>query len=136
MSDTQIKNLSRSEFIKVAGLTSVAGVIVACGLEPLITQPPPPPATSYPPLPNTSTDTRLQTEFDLTPLNATTFLLFIDNRNTLLGRREIARQLNISCNTLKDHITRIIWHVRSQGHPEVSTLNEAVNVASTVLGFN
>jgi DNA-binding CsgD family transcriptional regulator len=126
MRESQFKRIGRGDFLKVAGLFGIAGVIAACHLETITPQPPP----------NTSGKKRLQTEYNLTPLNAQTFWLFIDNRNNHLGRREIARQLHISLNTMKDHITRIIRHVRSQGNPDVSKLNDAVNVAVNILGFN
>jgi DNA-binding CsgD family transcriptional regulator len=126
MKEIQIKSISRGEFLKVAGLFVIAGVIAACRLETITTQTPS----------ITSGEQRLQTEFNLTSSNAQIFWLFIDNRNSHLGRREIARQNHISLNTLKDHISRIIRHVRSQGNPDVSILNDAVNVAANILGFN
>jgi DNA-binding CsgD family transcriptional regulator len=126
MREIQFKSISRGEFLKVAGLFSISCVIAACRLEAITTQTPS----------NTSGEQRLQTEFNLTPLNARTFWLFVDNRNNHLGRREIARQLHVSRNTLKDHITRIIRHVRSQGYPDVSKLNDAVNVGANIIGFD
>ena len=126
MREIQCKSISRRDFLKVAGSFCIAGVIAACGLEAIATQTPS----------ITSGEKRLQSEFNLTPLNAKTLLLFIDTRNNHLGRKEIARQLHISLNTLKDHITRIIRHVRSQGNPDVSKLNDAVNVAASIIGLN
>jgi DNA-binding CsgD family transcriptional regulator len=126
--ESRSKCLSRGDFLKVAGLLGAAGVIAACRLEAT--------STSTPTPFNPSGEERLQMEYNLTALNAQAFWLFIDNRYHPLGRREIARQLNISHNTLKDHITRIIRHVRSQGYPDVSKLNEAVNIAANILGFN
>ena len=76
---------------------------------------------------------RLQARFNLTPANAQIFWVFIANRSTPLGRRTIASQLQISPNTLKDHITRIIRHVRAQGNPDITTLNEAVAIAANLL---
>jgi hypothetical protein len=76
---------------------------------------------------------RLQALFTLTPTNAQIFWVFIANRSTPLGRRAIAGQFNISSNTLKDHITRIIRHVQAQGYPEVTTLNQAVSIAADLL---
>ena len=136
MRESQLKSINRRDFLKTAGLFSIAGVIAACRLETIITQSPTnTPITKRSPT-NTSGEQRLQTEFNLTPLNALTFWLFIENRNNHLGRKEIARQLNISFNTLKDHITRIIRHVRSRGSPDVSSLNDAVNVAVNILSFD
>jgi DNA-binding CsgD family transcriptional regulator len=122
MKETRSRNISRGEFLKVAGILTTAGVIVACNLQTATTQSPP----------DASREQRLQSEFNLSPMNAKTFALFIDNRNNHLGRRKIAGQLNISLNTLKDHISRIIRHVRSQGNSGVSTLNDAVNVAANI----
>jgi hypothetical protein len=128
MRESRSKSLSRGDFLKVAGVFSAAGVIAACRLEAAAT-PTPPNHTSG------KQEQRLQTEFDLTALNAQAFWLFIDNRNHHLGRKNIASQLNISRNNLKDHITRIIRHVQKQGNPGVTTLNDAVNVAVNNLGL-
>lgn len=135
MSEIQFKSISRRDFLKTAGLFSIAGVIAACSLETITTPSPPKIAITKQSPTNTSGQQRLQTGFNLTSLNAHTFWLFIDNRNNHLGRREIARQLNISFNTLKDHITRIIRHVRSQGYPDISNLNDAVNAAANILSL-
>ena len=136
MIETQFKSISRREFLKFAGAFCIAGVIAACGVETNTTQPPTTQSPTKQHPKDTGGEQRLQTEFNLTPLNAQTFRIFIENRNTLLGRRNIASQLHISSNTLKDHITRIIRHVRYQGYTDVSTLNDAVNVVVTNFGFD
>jgi hypothetical protein len=128
MDESEVKRISRGDFLKVAGSFCIASVVAACGLETIATQPPPPPTTGG--------EQQVQTEYNLTELNALTFWLFIANRNNHLGRRAIARQLNMSINTLKDHISRIIRHVQKQGNPGVATLNDAVNVAVNTLGLN
>jgi len=117
------KNINRREFLKIGGIFTAAGVLAACPAQAQITQ-----APTY-----TTGAQRLQTEFSLTPVNAQTFWLFISKRNNPLGRREIARQLNISPNSLKDHITRILHHVHSHGYPDVVNLNDAVNIAVNIL---
>jgi DNA-binding CsgD family transcriptional regulator len=135
VSKSQFTSLSRGEFLKVAGIFGAASVIAACGLETTVTPAIPHPDASPTTFPS-SPEERLQNEYNLTPLNARAFWLFIDNRTNHLGRKEIARQLNISRNTLKDHISRIIRHVHSQGYPEVVTLNEAVNIVVNITGLN
>ena len=87
------------------------------------------------PTPNTPEAQQLQTKYNLTTGNAQIFWVFIANRNAPLGRKKIASDLQISHNTLKDHITRILRHVRSQGNPGVKTLNQAVNIAVNVLAL-
>ena len=132
MDEKHPKVFSRRKFFEVAGVFTAAGVLAVCPVEAAITPTLSPASTNKPNGNPTGTDL-LQTEFDLTPANAQIFWLFIANKANPLGRREIARQANISPNTLKDHITRIIRHVRSKGHAEVTTLNQAVNIAGSIL---
>ena len=120
MTKTKSKSINRREFLKFGGIFAVAGVLAACPAQAITTQAPT----------NKSGAQRLQTEFNLTPVTAQTFWIFVANKNKPLGRREIARQLNISPNTLKDHITRILRHVRSLGYSDVTKINEAVNLVS------
>jgi hypothetical protein len=126
MSQTRPRHLSRREFLKTVSLFTTAGVLAACPVTGRATQRPTIPTGAQ----------RLQKEFNLTRLTAQTFWLFVANRDEPLGRREIANQLNISSNTLKDRITRIIRHVRLQGYPEVARINDAVTLAVTVLALD
>jgi len=142
MKKVQSKTISRREFFMAAGICTMVGISAACRLESVTnqiptlpdgdttTQPPPylPEVVTTPPPPNLTGEERLQTEYHLTPANAKIFWLFITNKGAPLGRKEIARQLNISPNTLKDHITRIIRHVGSSGNPDVYKINDAVTI--------
>lgn len=116
------KGISRRDFVKLAGISAVAGLMSSCNLL----------SSSSPD--GTISARRLQEEFDLTPVTAQTFSVFIANRDQKIGRRAIARELGISPNTLKDQITRIVRHVRSKGNPGVTRINDAVNVAVNLLG--
>ena len=129
------KKISRRKFFEVARIFTAASIL-ACS-QSVKTQPPSNPTfrqekPTQPPGNLTGVE-RIQTQYNLTSLNAQIFWLFIENRDNHLGRRTIAAQLNISFNTLKDHITRIIRHVRDTGYPDVVTLTEAVDVAVTFL---
>ena len=122
----QSKRISRREFLKAVSLFTTAGVLAACPVQARTTQGPSNPAGAQ----------RLQKEFNLTEVTAQTFYAFVAHRDQPIGRREIARQLNISPNTLKDHITRILRHVRAQGYADVTRINDAVSVAANVLALN
>jgi hypothetical protein len=120
------RKISRRKFFEAAGIFTAAGIMAACPAQGLSTSTPN----------NSSGVDRLQASFDLSPLNAQTFWIFVNNRDYPLGRRAIASQLNISPNTLKDHITRIIKHVQVAGYPGVSTMNDAVYFAVNYLALN
>lgn len=127
MKKTLSDNIDRREFLKMAGITAVAGTIVACScnLQKLVT------AT-----PEKSVNAQdLQDQFGLSEIKARTFSIFINNRSHHLGRRAIARQLGISLNTLKDHITQIRRDVQYQSNSEIRGINDAVNSAMGALGF-
>jgi hypothetical protein len=126
MRTSQSRRINRREFLKAVSLFTTAGVLAACPVQARTTQGPSTPAGAQ----------HLQNEFNLTSVTAQTFWVFVANRNTPVGRREIARQLHISPNTLKDHISRIIRHVRAQGYPDITRINDAVSIAAANLAFD
>ncbi len=128
MNNPTSANIDRREFLKMAGVTAVAGTIVACScnLQRLITT-----------TPEKSVNAQsLQDLYGMTEIKARTFSVFIDNRAHHLGRRAIARKLGISINTLKDHITQILKDVQSTSSLDIMGINDAVNAAVDRIGLN